>query len=45
MIGLVLVWKVKDTYKAMFEIDSQETAGTKRSRQSRGLSQYNNAKR
>lgn len=29
MIGLVLVWKVKDTYKAMFEIDSQETAGTK----------------
>ena len=23
MIGLVLVWKLKDTYKAMFEIDSQ----------------------
>ena len=24
MIGLVLVWKLKDTYKAMFEIDSQK---------------------
>ena len=23
MIGLVVVWKVKDTYKALFEIDSQ----------------------
>lgn len=28
MIGLVLVWKLKDTYKAMFEIDSQTMAGT-----------------
>lgn len=27
MIGLVLVWKLKDTYKAMFEIDSQTMAG------------------
>jgi regulator of protease activity HflC (stomatin/prohibitin superfamily) len=26
MIGLVLVWKVKDTYRAMFEIDSQTMA-------------------
>lgn len=26
MIGLVLVWKVKNTYKAMFEIDSQTMA-------------------
>ena len=28
MIGLVLVWKVKDTYKALFEIDSQTMAMT-----------------
>lgn len=28
MIGLVLVWKLKDTYKAMFEIDSQTLAET-----------------
>ncbi len=27
MIGLVLVWKVKDLYKALFEIDSQTMAG------------------
>ena len=27
MIGLMLVWKLKDTYKAMFEIDSQPIAG------------------
>ena len=27
MIGMVLVWKLKDTYKAMFEIDSQTIAG------------------
>ena len=26
MIGLVLVWRLKDTYKAMFEIDSQTMA-------------------
>lgn len=26
MIGIVLVWKVKDTYRAMFEIDSQTMA-------------------
>lgn len=28
LIGLVLVWKLKDTYKAMFEIDSQTMAAT-----------------
>ena len=28
MIGLVLVWKLKDTYKALFEVDSQTMAGT-----------------
>ncbi len=28
MIGLVLVWKLKDTYKAMFEIDAQTMATT-----------------
>jgi regulator of protease activity HflC (stomatin/prohibitin superfamily) len=28
MIGLVLVWKLKDTYKAMFEIDAQTMAST-----------------
>ena len=27
MIGLVVVWKLKDTYKALFEIDSQTMAG------------------
>ena len=27
MIGLVMVWKLKDTYKAMFEIDAQSIAG------------------
>jgi regulator of protease activity HflC (stomatin/prohibitin superfamily) len=28
LIGLVLVWKLKDTYRAMFEIDAQTMAGT-----------------
>ncbi|MBP3331399.1 MAG: SPFH domain-containing protein [Tidjanibacter sp.] len=28
MIGLVLVWKVKDVYKALFEIDSQTMASS-----------------
>mgnify|MGYP003497837732 CR=1 FL=1 len=27
MIGVVLVWKLKDTYRALFEIDSQTMAG------------------
>lgn len=29
LIGLVLVWKLKDTYKAMFEIDAQTMASSK----------------
>ena len=29
MIGMVLVWKLKDTYKAMFEIDAQTMAASK----------------
>ena len=33
MIGLVLVWKLKDTYKAMFEIDSQTMAQGKAEQQ------------
>lgn len=28
LIGMVLVWKLKDTYKAMFEIDSQTIAAS-----------------
>ena len=28
MIGLVLVWRLKDTYKAIFEVDSQTMATT-----------------
>lgn len=28
LIGLVLVWRLKDTYKAMFEIDAQTMAST-----------------
>ena len=28
MIGLVLVWKLKDTYKAIFEVDSQTMASS-----------------
>lgn len=28
MIGMVIVWKLKDTYKAIFEIDSQTIAKT-----------------
>lgn len=28
MIGLVLVWRLKDTYKAMFEIDAQTMANS-----------------
>lgn len=36
MIGLVIVWKLKDTYKAMFEIDSQTMALTGEGQQSIG---------
>lgn len=32
LIGLVLVWKLQDTYKAMFEIDSQTMAANDSSR-------------
>ena len=28
LIGLVLVWRLKDTYKALFEVDSQTMAST-----------------
>lgn len=28
MIGLVLVWRMRDTYKAMFEVDAQTMAAT-----------------
>jgi Membrane protease subunits, stomatin/prohibitin homologs len=38
MIGLVLVWKLKDTYKAMFEIDSQTMAAGSASSESAGAS-------
>ncbi|MDR2970099.1 MAG: SPFH domain-containing protein [Tannerellaceae bacterium] len=31
LIGLVLVWKLKDTYKAMFEIDAQTMAASAQS--------------
>ena len=34
LIGLVMVWKLKDTYKAMFEIDSQTMAETGNSKES-----------
>ncbi len=27
LIGMIIVWKLKDTYKAMFEIDAQTMAG------------------
>ena len=33
LIGLVLVWKLKDTYKAMFEIDAQTMANNKKNGQ------------
>ena len=33
LIGLVLVWKLKDTYKAMFEIDAQTMANNKKNSQ------------
>lgn len=33
LIGLVLVWKLQDTYKAMFEIDSQTIASSATNKQ------------
>lgn len=37
MIGLVLVWRLKDTYKAMFEIDSQTMASSGPANQNSGI--------
>ena len=36
LIGLVLVWKLKDTYKAMFEIDAQTMAAASATATSNG---------
>ena len=44
MIGQILVWKLKDTYKAMFEIDSQTMAGSATSANSIGVSVSNRMK-
>ena len=38
LIGMVLVWKLEDTYKALFEIDSQSLAPTVGSRGVRNFS-------
>lgn len=38
MIGMVLVWKLKDTYKAIFEIDSQTMAEGSNGQQGIGAS-------
>ena len=38
MIGMVLVWKLEDTYKALFEIDSQSLAGGATTNSVRSLS-------
>ena len=37
MIGMVLVWKLEDTYKALFEIDSQSLAPVATGRSGSGL--------
>ena len=37
MIGMVLVWKLADTYKALFEIDSQSLAAPAANTSSRGV--------
>lgn len=37
MIGMVLVWKLKDTYKAMFEIDAQTMAQSKAAADATGM--------
>ena len=41
LIGMVLVWKLQDTYKALFEIDSQSlaTPGSKGGTSARALSE------
>lgn len=38
LIGMVLVWKLEDTYKALFEIDSQSLAASPSSQNSRSAS-------
>ena len=38
MIGMVLVWKLADTYKALFEIDSQSLAAPSANATSRSIS-------
>ena len=38
LIGMVLVWKLEDTYKALFEIDSQSLAGPTTGSAARSLS-------
>ena len=39
LIGMVLVWKLEDTYKALFEIDSQSLAAPTTGSAARSLSQ------
>lgn len=40
LIGMVLVWKIKDTYRATFDIDSQSLGGTKPSVSSVALENF-----
>lgn len=43
MIGLVLVWKLQDTYKAMFEIDAQTMASNTQSTSQNAVASRMNA--
>ena len=43
MIGLVLVWKLKDTYKALFEVDTQTMAASVQGQQGTDLKSIMNA--
>ncbi len=43
MIGLVLVWKLKDTYKALFEVDTQTMATTAQGQMSGDVKSIMNA--
>lgn len=43
MIGLVVVWKVKDTYKALFEIDSQTMTQTVKTNKNGDIETVGNA--
>lgn len=40
MIGMVLVWKVQDTYRAIFDIDAESTGDAKNSVDSSSLEQF-----